>query len=108
MPVAAAVLLTFVAALVTVALRGSWLQRLPWGLSLRRRMDRSYLLGLRRLLRNLLAMGPVPGPVDQRLLLKVQSVAGGLSAAPRTFPFTCSGVYSVALPPTDAKGRRAL
>jgi hypothetical protein len=37
--------------------------RLFWGI------HRSWLLGLRRLLRNLLAMGPVPGPVGQRLLL---------------------------------------
>jgi hypothetical protein len=50
-------------------LRASWLQRLPRRLRLQRSVDRGYLLGLRRLLRILLAMGPVPGPVDQRLLL---------------------------------------
>ena len=35
----------------------------------KRRLDRSRLLGLRRLLRDLLAMGPVFGPVGLRLLL---------------------------------------
>ena len=71
MPAAAAVLLTSVAALVTVAAARVMAQRLPWGLPLRRRMDRSYLLGLRRLLRILLAVGSVSWSVDQRLLLKV-------------------------------------
>jgi len=48
---------------------GSWLQRLPRGLRLRWCIYRRSLLGLRRRLRNLLAMGPLPRPVDQRLLL---------------------------------------
>src|SRR6476620_6821700 len=57
-------------------LRRWWLQRLPlcrrWlrrGLRLRGPMDRSLLLGLRRRLWDLLAMGPLPRPMDVRLLL---------------------------------------
>src|SRR6266478_3968370 len=57
-------------------LRRWWLQRLPlcrrWlrrGLRSRGPMDRSLLLGLRRRLWDLLAMGPLLGPMDVRLLL---------------------------------------
>ena len=45
------------------------LQRLRWRLWLGRRLVRNYVLGLCRLHWKLLAMGPVPGSLDQRLLL---------------------------------------
>ena len=66
MPVAAAALMLVAAAAPCRWLR---LQRLRWRLWLGRRLVRNYVLGLCRLHWKLLAMGPVPGSLDQRLLL---------------------------------------
>jgi hypothetical protein len=48
---------------------GSFLQRLFWRLWLQRPMDRGDLFGVCRLHRKLLSVGPIPGPLDIRLLL---------------------------------------